>query len=277
MGRRLVALALPMLLGCQQWIVGPGHDAPPAPALVTSVSLDGAIALSWSDNAHDWDPGLFLLYRVWSARYDLDADQCFGGWEIEGTTVAPEFVVGALANGVPRCFRVEAETIEGITSPFSPIRFDTPRFDASGVALFAGEVDNARAGFRFWVDQNGDDRATRSELALVGPGDAAVDLALHRDGDGGFWLEPRRAGTRIAVWGTAPIASLTAIDLAPVAGYSRDLIEALPGWGYVLEMDGPDGWKRYGALRILAAGGGHVLVEWAFQDDPGNPELLRAW
>ena len=27
-------------------------------------------------------------------------------WQLEGTTVAPEFVVGALANGVPRCFAV---------------------------------------------------------------------------------------------------------------------------------------------------------------------------
>jgi hypothetical protein len=266
---------LPMLLGCQQWIVGPGLDTPPAPHELVSTSLDGAIALSWTDNAHDWDPGLFLLYRVWSSRYDLDAERCVGGWDVEGTTVAPEFVVGALGNGVPHCFRVEAETIEGVTSAFSPIRFDTPRFDAAGVALFAGEVDNTRAGFRFWVDQNGDARATRAELAIIAPGDVSVDFALHRDPDGSFWLEPRRAGTRIAVWGNAPVASLTEIDLAPATGYTRDLVEALPGWGYVVEMDGPDGWKRFGALRITAAGAGYLLLEWAFQDDPGNPELLR--
>jgi hypothetical protein len=190
--------------------------------------------------------------------------------------VAPEFVVGALPNGVPRCFRVEAETIEGVASPFSGARFDTPRFDAHGVALFAGEVDNARAGFRFWVDQDGDDRATRAELALVGAGDAAVDLALHRDGAGVFWFEPRRAGTRIALWGDAPVAALTDIDVAPATGFSRNLLEARPGWGYVVEMEGPDGWKRFGALRVTAAGAGHILLEWAFQDDPGNPELLRS-
>lgn len=268
-------VALPWLLGCQQWIVGPGLDVPPAPHTLSSTSLDGAVALSWSDESHDWDPALFLLYRVWSSGYDLDADRCTGPWQVEGTTVAPEFVVGALPNGVPQCFRVEAETIEGVTSPFSPVRFDTPRFDANGVALFAGQVDNARAGFRFWVDHNGDARATRAELALVGPGDAAVDLALHRDPDGTFWLEPRRAGTRITVWGNAPVASLTAIDLAPATGYSRQLVEALPGWGYVVEMEGPDGWKRYGALRITTAAAGYLLLEWAFQDDPGNPELLR--
>lgn len=266
---------VPLLAACQQWIVAPGGDAPPAPTTLVSVSLDGAIALSWSDNAHQWDPGRFLHYRVWSSGYDLDREQCVGGWELEGSTVAPEFVAGALANGVSRCFQVNAETVDGVQSGYSPIRFDTPRFDANGVAVFARQVDDARAGFRFWRDLDHDDRATRQELAFVGSGGAStIDLAVVRDPDGAFWFEPVRQGTRIRVWGNAPIVSLTEIDLAPAAGYGRAAVEALAGWGYVVEMEGDDGWRRYGALRVTAVANGHLLLEWAFQDDPGNPELL---
>lgn len=275
--RRVFVLAIPFLLaGCEQLVIGPVGDPPPAPSTVTSVSLDGRIALSWSDESYQWNPARFRLYRVWSADYDLDADLCRSPWSVEGTTVAPGFVVGALVNGDPRCFRVSAESIDGYESGFSPARFDTPRFDADNEAIFARQIDDAQSGFRFWKDLDGDRRAIRAELGWVESGAGAVDVALVRGTDGVLYLEPVRAGIRIAVWGNAPIAALSEIDVAPTGGYTRDAIEAVPGWGYVVAMDGPDGWARYGAIRVTWAGTGHLLFEWAFQDDPGNPELLRA-
>ena len=48
----------------------------------------------------------------------------------------------------------------------------------------------------------------------------------------------------------------------------------MPGFGYVFEMDGGDGFKRYGALRVTHVGQDFLIVDWAFQTDPGNPELL---
>ena len=78
----------------------------PTPTILTSTSLDGAVALVWSDNAYTSEPGNFQNYRVYSTgirprRDSLDLRQC---WTLEGTTVAPEFLVGALTNGIPRCF-----------------------------------------------------------------------------------------------------------------------------------------------------------------------------
>lgn len=274
--RRLAVLLLPLLLaGCEQLVIGPVGGPPPPPATLTSTSLDGRVALAWSDEPYHADPARFRLYRVWSAEYDLDANLCHAPWSVEGTTVAPAFVVGALVNGDPRCFRVSAESIDGYESDFSPARFDTPRFDAANEALFARQVDDAQAGFRFWRDLDGDDRAVRQELGWVESGAAPVDIALVRGTDGALYFEPVRAGTRIAVWGTAPIGALSEIDVAPSSGYTRDAIEAVPGWGYVVAMDGPDGWARYGAIRVTWAGTGHLIFEWSFQDDPGNPELLR--
>jgi hypothetical protein len=41
-------------------------------------------------------------------------------------------------------------------------------------------------------------------------------------------------------------------------------------------MAGPDGFRRFGALRVVTVGQGLVIVDWAYQSDPGNLELLRA-
>lgn len=83
------------------------------PAALTSISLNRAVHLSWSDNAFFADPDRFEWYRVYSAGYDRLANLCDIDWALEGTTVAPEFLVAAVPNGVPRCFGVSAESREG--------------------------------------------------------------------------------------------------------------------------------------------------------------------
>jgi hypothetical protein len=39
-------------------------------------------------------------------------------------------------------------------------------------------------------------------------------------------------------------------------------------------MDGGDGLLRFGALRVTHVGQDLLIFDWAFQTDPGNPELL---
>ena len=39
-------------------------------------------------------------------------------------------------------------------------------------------------------------------------------------------------------------------------------------------MDGGDGFKRYGAVRVTHVGQDFLILDWAFQTDPGNPELI---
>jgi len=100
---------LAALVACGDDNNGTGPGTPPeSPNTLSSVGLDGAVALTWSDNPFQADPGLFQNYRVYTTSYDLDNDLCGTDWQLEGTTVAPEFVVGALENGVSRCFSVTA-------------------------------------------------------------------------------------------------------------------------------------------------------------------------
>lgn len=272
---RSALLLVPLLAACDAIIIVDDDTPLPRPASLTTTSLDGAIALRWSDEPYRHAPGRFRRYLVYSAPYDLDHDLCGSPFVLEGTTVAPEFVAGALTNGRPRCFAVTAESVDGIESDRSPVRFDTPRFEATAVAVHARQSDDARAGFRFWRDQDGDGRAGRSELARIGSGNGDVDFTVERAPTGRLYLVPVRSGTAITVYGDTPVSSLHEIDVAPTSGYATTPIEAVPGWGYVVEMRGPDGYKRYGALRVTWTGANYLLLDWAFQGDAGNPELLR--
>jgi len=249
-----------------------------APASLFSISLNGAIHLEWDDNAYLTAPTRFKWYRIYSTDYNLDTGLCDTSWLLEGTTVAPEFLASAMTNGAPRCFGVTAVSREGYESLWSPVRQDTPRPDALNTLVFAYDEDTTRSGFRFWQDLNGDGRGQASELGRVQSGNlTSIDFWVYRDPtDSTLWLVPEFAGTRMQLYSTSPVADLTSIDLAPDSGYSRNMIQAVPGYAYVFEI--VEGTKlHYGALRMTHVGRDYLIFDWSFQTDVGNPELqIRA-
>lgn len=246
------------------------------PSTLNSTTLDAAVALDWSDNAYLNNPVRFKTYRVYSATYDLDQDLCGTTWSLEGSTIAPEFVAGAMTNGVSRCFAVSAVSQEGWESLWSPLKADTPRPDARNVVVYARQAQDAGSGFRFWRDLDGDGQADPAELGIVQSGSSSLnDFSAGRDVAGALFLTPVRAGPGVDLYGSAPVADLTSIDFAPNVVYGRGGLEALPGWGYVFETDGGDGYNRYGAVRVTHVGQNYLILDWSFQTDFGNPELIR--
>jgi len=249
-----------------------------APASLSSISLNGAIHLQWDDTSYASAPTRFTWYRIYSTAYNLDTGLCDTNWLLEGTSVAPDFRASALTNGVPRCFGVSAVSREGYESLWSPLHQDTPRPDARNTLVFAIDANGAQSGFRFWQDANGDGRAQTSELGLVVDGHgSSVDFWVYRDPtDSTLWLVPGFSGTSMQLYSTSPIADLTSIDFAPASGYSRNMIQAVPGYGYVFQIiEGST--LRYGALRMTHVGRDHLIFDWSFQTDIGNPELqMRA-
>ena len=274
---------LGLIAACSSDRTSPGIP-PDVPADLTSTTLDRAIALSWSDNAFTADPASFESYAIYSTSYDFDNDVCGNTWALEGTTVAPEFVVAALTNGVSRCFAVTARSVEGAESARSQARADTPRPDSRNVALNVIPSQDVGSGFRFWDDLNDDQQAQESELGLIRAGTAPdIDFAVERDAAGSVFLTPVRAGTGVEFYDEIPVGDLTSVDFAACipdsspdgcAPYTTSPIEASPGFGYVFEMDGGDGFVRYGAVRVTHVGPTLVILDWAFQTDRGNPELL---
>lgn len=249
-----------------------------SPNFLNTTSLDEAIHLAWADNAFTSEPDGFQQYRVYSAGFSLDDNLCDADWSLEGTTVAPEFLAGALDNGAPRCFGVAAESVEGWESLWSEIRADTPRPDARNVVIFSFAADAAQSGFRFFDDLNNDGQAGALELGIVGPGGSTdIDFWIFRDpATSELFFVPERAGVTVALYDPDPIADLTSIDIAPEqTQFSRTAIEVLPGFGYVFEMVGTDGFPRYGGLRPTHVGTDYLIFDWSYQTDPGNPELHR--
>jgi hypothetical protein len=275
---------LGLLVACSSDRTSPGIP-PDVPANLESITMDRAVALLWDDNAVVADPANFEAYGIYSTSYDLDVDVCGNTWALEGTTVAPEFVVGALTNGVPRCFAVTARSVEGAESARSTIVSDTPRPDSRNLALNVMQTQDAGSGFRFWEDFNGDGLVQDGELELVREGSAAdIDFAVEREVDGTVLLTPVRLGTGVEFYDADfPVEDLTSVTFAPCipdaspdgcASYSALPIPALPGFGYVFETDGGDGFARYGAIRVTHVGQTFVILDWAFQTDRGNPMLL---
>ena len=270
-----------LVAACSSDRTGPG-EAPDVPAELFTTTLDGAVAVTWSDNSYTADPANFQNYRVFSTTYDLDNDVC-GSWRLEGTTVAPEFIVGALANGDPRCFAVSAVSVSGAESERSPVRSDTPRPDARNVVIYPIQDRADSSGFRFW-DDDGDGLAEDGEIGRVRPGAATdVDFFVDRDASGSLFFNPVRGGTGVELYDEIPVEDLTSVDEAPCiagatpgdcASYLTSPIEASPGFGYVFETDGGDGFIRYGAVRVTHVGPTFLILDWAFQTDRGNPELL---
>jgi hypothetical protein len=241
-----------------------------APGFLTSVSLDRAVALFWSDAPALDNPAEFSNYRVYSASYDLDAGLCGTDWGLEGTTVSPEFVAGVLPNGVPRCFAVASQHILGYESLWSPIDDDTPRPDNRNVVLYTQAANGAQSGFSFWKDFDTDGQVDAGELGVVGPASGYDLLLLDVLGDPTFTVAGN-VGFRTYVNG--PVGDLTDIDFAPLGGYGGAPLAALPGWGYVAEIDRGGPFPSYGALRVTHVGTEFIILDWAYQTDPGNPEL----
>lgn len=244
------------------------------PDFLVTTSLNSAVYLIWGDNPAVNEPAGFSNYRIYSTSFSLDTGECGATWVLEGTTVSPEFVASLLPNGSSFCFTVTAESIEGWESFESDIVADTPRPDARNVLMLPLGTDASQAGFRFFLDSNGDDQAEPDELGVILDGNSAnADFRIFVDGSGTPFIEPVRTDVAVALYSDDPIADLTSIDVAPETGYSAAAIEASPGFGYVFEMPGSDQFARYGALRVTHASDEFVIFDWSYQTDPGNPQL----
>ena len=256
-------------LGQSQTVTIDSRNRLPAPLGLTSISLNGAIQLSWSSNAYDASQGDFESYRVYSAPLDASRVTCSTQWALEGTTVSDAFLASNLTNGASRCFAVSAINGEGLESEWSGTRQDTPRFDARNALVYATAARPDSSAFLFFD-------AAANELGVVGAGSRTdADVLVQRNADASLSLAPARTGVTLTMYASTRVEDLTSIDRAPTTGYATMALQATPGGAYVFRLEEPDG-VHYAAVRVAYVATDYVVFDWSYQSGIGNPELNRA-
>lgn len=255
--------ALPLMFGLMVLLSGcdvtdPCEDcyAPPAPSGVYSITGDGYVEIIWSElHVHDLDG-----YNIYRSREE------FGTYTFIGGSSDNYHVDADVTNGITYFYAVSAFDWDGNESDLSyETVHDTPR--PAGEDLRIWDLD-AYAG----VDFSG------YYQDMIHPwDDPFVDMYL-------LWLDGKYcvSSTDVligdAVYGTdiqyaGYVESLDEIDWAPNGGWSvetADTVTLYEGHGYLVWT-----WENHFAkFRVTRIGYDYVDIDWAYQIDEGNPELL---
>jgi hypothetical protein len=223
---------------------------PPAPpAGLTSTTGDGAVFLSWIANREpDFD-----FYRVYVGPEPR------GPYELVASVSEARYTHRRLSNGITLYYGVSAVDVFGRESDLNDeVVFDTPRPEGFGLVLREADGDGAyRSGFDFSSE-------TRTHWESPAT-DVFYDVF-----EGTPYLAVPDEATDIQDAGYIGFDDLT---WAPDAGWSEvGFVEAIAGHVYVI-------WTRddhFAKVRVVEVDPEWIEIDWAYQIDKGNPELLRA-
>jgi hypothetical protein len=248
-------LAATLAAGCHDHdTTAPRDIVPPAaPRGLRSVTGDQEVFLSWLANTE----GDVVGYRIYVAPCAA-GDNC--PYDRVGETAGTTFSVRQLANGQTRYFAVSAYDAAGNESALSyDTVFDTPRPEGYDLVLANYLVDSLRAGYDFSEYASGH--------AVCNYSSSNTDVYFGASG-GMFVMFAPYTDTDIQDAGYA--RTLDAVDFAPDAGWSpTGTAELIVGHCYVV-------WTRddnYAKFRVTSLSTGRVVMDWAYQTDPGNREL----
>jgi hypothetical protein len=253
MRRLWIALlaATTLLTGCHDETAPRDTTPPAAPRGVYSVTGDGSVTLHWLGNTESDLSG----YRV----YISDCPSGAGcPYTRVGFTGALSFVVGGLTDGLTRYFAVSAVDLAGNESALSyDIIQDTPRPAGTGLVLADANVTPAASGYDF------------PDFQVRPWNDASTDMYFQVSLGVAQMVCPF-TDTDIQDAGYA--TTLDAVDVAPSLGWSATgIVELIPGHCYVLRIGSTV--LNYAKFRVTGLSASQVVTDWAYQTDPGNPEL----
>lgn len=244
------------------------HPTPPdPPASLEVVALDGANYLRWSANARN--AADFSFYRVYLV--ESGKDYLLGETDSEG------FLDTRVENGKTYRYSVTAVDDQGHESLGSPHAQGTPRPDYHGEWIYSFQDEPAHSAFRFPRDET---------TYPILPGHAPNrHFRLEVDGRG-WWLVPGPGvelyngffETTALKCGVAADRDCRSLDRAPLTGYTFQALALFPQVTYILRVPGEGGAVHYGAIRVVLLGFDQqgkalMIFDWAFQLQPGNPNL----
>ena len=247
-------LALLALLGLTQWgcettvteVVLPPEYPPAAPQGLYSVTGDDRVSLFW---IHNTEPD-FAQYCIWrSPAFE-------GPYAKLGLTTLTNWVDETAVNGATYFYAVSALDQAGLESALSKESvFDTPRPEGFGLVLGNAAADpEGPTGYDF----------SAGVVRLWN--DPQTDVYYHA-ANGIRLLVARDVNTDVQ---DAGFHALEDLDWAPDDGWSpTGEVELVPGHSYYV-------WTRddhYAKVECVSIANGQVVLNWAYQLVPGNPEL----
>ena len=216
---------------------------------VYSVTGDGQVTIYWRENQES-DIDYYKIYRN---------DAPTGTFTLVGTATHPPFIDHSVTNGNTYYYALAAVDDRGQESPELSVEnvFDTPRPEGAGVVLTDANSNDATSGWDF------------SATTRRASGNALTDM--YYAASGGNFLIFAVGGTEIqdAGW-----VALVDVDYAPPAGsgWSADgVVEAIPGHSYIVLT--PE--NHFAKFEVVSRGASGIVMDWAYQIDPGNRELAR--
>jgi hypothetical protein len=236
-----------LLAGCNE-----DRRAPAAPRGLRSVTGDHEVFLAWLANTESDVAG----YRI----YESDCSRGLGcPYDRIGQTSGTTFTVNSLVNGQTRYFAVAAYDRSGHESDLSyEDVFDTPRPEGFGLTLTSAGTDSAHAGYDFSAFEVVSSSSSRVDIFYTADGSRLVMVAPFVD------TEIQDAGTTV---------TLDDIDFAPVQGWSpTGMVELIVNHAYVVKTR-DNQLDHYAKFRVTSLTASHVVIDWAYQVDPGNREL----
>lgn len=245
----------------------PSFTPPPVPTGLEVVPLDDTNYLRWSDNARSVSD--FAHYRVYLVES--------GGPFLLGETDSQGFVDELAENGVTSTYVVSSVDVYGHESADGFQSAGTPRPDFAGELIVSFGDEPSLSGFRFQESDQLD--------PVVSGTSASRHFRLETDALG-WWLVPG-PGSSVFPQGvfTTALKCAVAADAdcrdwvtAPTSGYAAADVLLDPELTYMSRVIGDDGEVHYGSIRVTLLGsdqsGADIMIfDWAYQIQPGNPEL----
>ncbi|HSH75881.1 MAG TPA: hypothetical protein VLA09_09385 [Longimicrobiales bacterium] len=244
----------------------PAPTPPPVPGSPFVISLDGALYLTWDDDARG--AADFSHYRVY---------QDAGGTSyLLGETDSEGFLDQLTANGTTYAYFVTSMDTDGHESVGSVSASGTPRPDFHGELMYDFFADPTLSGFRFQEDET---------TVAVGDGSNGADWDFRLETDvNGWWMVPG-AGTEIhdagfttaLKCGVGADADCIDVHVAPASGYTSGDLPLTVESSYVFRIT-IGGVTNYGLIRVThlgvdQAGDPIMIFDWAYQLQAGNPSL----
>jgi len=232
------------------------NDPPSAPDGVYSVTGDEQVTICWNKNP---EPDI--------AGYDIYWNDEPTGLFERIATVGPNqtcYIDTDVDNSTTYFYAIKAFDFGGLESEFSVEDvFDTPRPEGFNLVLESLGQDPTESGYDF------------STLSSTAQPWNLSSTDVYFDSPGGIptlFGKGANVGVGVDIQDYGYI-DLIDVDWAPERGWAPSKrAELIEGHSYVVQIE--DGaFYQYAKVYVVAATDLLVVLDWAYQEDPGNPEL----